>query len=246
MGLMPVLDHNQKFVTDKNSVTRKANRFEISRRENQLFHQCVWLTLEKSVEEFAAGGHGIKVACANAVVRQIVQVLALWITNRAEHELILQWNPHDCFHCEYASEDRDCPAHFSSDYANLHDLAIVDEQVQEAMVESTYWRDMHNVNITCHTLPDQALCICACHAVYLISKFLNLSVVLGAVATRGRMHTPPRTPHLSQLCSFQTPSSMLTVARVPVSSLCNDTSTVKDTCIASQSPVGFAHCPTAI
>ena len=46
-----MLDHNKMFVTDKNSVTRKANSFEISRRENQLFHQCVWLTLEKSVEE---------------------------------------------------------------------------------------------------------------------------------------------------------------------------------------------------
>jgi hypothetical protein len=137
MGLVPVLDHNKMFVTDKNGVTRKANRFEISRRENQLFHQCVWLTLEKSVEEFAAGG--TKVACADAVVRQIVQVLALWITDRAEHELILQWNPHDCFHCDCASEDRDCPAHFSSDHANLYDSAIVDEQVQKAMVEGTYW-----------------------------------------------------------------------------------------------------------
>jgi len=54
MGLVPVLDHNKMFVTDKNGVTRKANRFEISRRENQLFHQCVWLTLEKSVEEFVS------------------------------------------------------------------------------------------------------------------------------------------------------------------------------------------------
>ena len=54
MGLVPVLDQNKMFVTDKNGVTRKANRFEISRRENQLFHQCMWLTLEKSVEEFVS------------------------------------------------------------------------------------------------------------------------------------------------------------------------------------------------
>ena len=43
-----MLDHNKMFVTDKNGVKRRENKFEISRREEQLFHQCVWLLLEKS------------------------------------------------------------------------------------------------------------------------------------------------------------------------------------------------------
>jgi len=103
----------------------------------------MWLSLEKFVEDFAAGG--TKVECADVVVRPIVQVLALWITDHAEHELILQWNPHDCFHCDCASEDRDCPAHISSDHANLYDSAIVNYQAQEAMVGGTYWRDIENV-----------------------------------------------------------------------------------------------------
>jgi len=75
MGLVPVLDHNKMFVTDKNGVRRRANRFEISRRKEQLFHQCVWLTLEKSVEEFALGGRMVQ--CGDGQVRTIVQVLAL-------------------------------------------------------------------------------------------------------------------------------------------------------------------------
>jgi len=136
MGLVPVLDHNKMFVTDKNGVCRRANRFEISRRLEQFFHQFVWLTLEKSVEEFALGGRMVQ--CGDGQVRTIVQVLALWITDRAEHELILKWNPHDCFHCDCASADRDCPAHFTSEHTNLYDSSEIEQKVQEAMTDGTY------------------------------------------------------------------------------------------------------------
>jgi len=67
-------------------------------------------------------------------VRSIVQVLALLITDRAEHELILKWNPHDCFHCDCACADRDCPAHFT----HLYDSSEIEQKVQEAMIEGTY------------------------------------------------------------------------------------------------------------
>ena len=33
MGLVPMLDHNKMFVTDKNGVRRRANRFVISYRD---------------------------------------------------------------------------------------------------------------------------------------------------------------------------------------------------------------------
>ena len=72
MELVPVLDHNKLFVTDKNGVKRRANKFEISRREEQLLHQCVWLLLEKSVEELVLGGRFVH--CGDDVVRKFVQV----------------------------------------------------------------------------------------------------------------------------------------------------------------------------
>ena len=75
MELVPVLDHNKLFVTDKNGVKRRANKFEISRREEQLFHQRVWLLLEKSVEELASGGRFVH--CGDDVVRNFVQVLEI-------------------------------------------------------------------------------------------------------------------------------------------------------------------------
>jgi len=135
-GLVPMLDHNKMFVTDKNGVKRRENKFEISRREEQLFHQCVWLLLEKSVEELASGGRFVH--CGDDVVRKFVQVLALWITDRAEHELILKWNPHDCFHCDCATVDRDCPAHFTSDHVNLYESTQVDDQIMQAMTNGVY------------------------------------------------------------------------------------------------------------
>jgi len=136
MGLVPVLEHNKMLVTDIKSVRRRANRFEIGRREEQLFHQCVWLMLEKSVEEFALAESMVK--CGDGVVCSIVQVLALWITDRAEHELILKRNPHHCFHCDCASADRDCPAHFTSEHTNLYDSSEIEQKMQEAMTEGTY------------------------------------------------------------------------------------------------------------
>jgi len=109
----------------QNGVRRRANRFAISRREEQLFHQCVWLTLEKSVEEFALGGRMVQ--CGDGVVRSIVQVLALWITDRAEHELILKWNPHDCFHCDCAVET----------YAYIHITYILPNASRQRVSRST-------------------------------------------------------------------------------------------------------------
>jgi len=113
-----------------------ANRFEISRREKQLFHQCVWLMLEKSEEEFAVGGRMVQ--CGDDVVCKIVQVLVLWITDGAEHELILKWNPHDCFHCDCASQDCECLAHYTSDHTNLYESAKIEYKVHKAMTEGTY------------------------------------------------------------------------------------------------------------
>jgi len=73
MGLVPVLDHNKMFVTDQNGIKRRANKFEISRCEEQLFHQCVWLLLEKSVEELASGGRFVY--CGDDAVRKFFSKL---------------------------------------------------------------------------------------------------------------------------------------------------------------------------
>jgi len=94
MGFVPVLDHNKMFMVDVHGNRKRATPFEVVRRERELFHQCqcAWLLLEKSVCVYGERGRLIK--CGDGVVRNVIDILALWITDHKEHELILLWHEH--------------------------------------------------------------------------------------------------------------------------------------------------------
>jgi len=136
MGLVLHLDHNKMFVQTKTASAGGQTDSRSAAERNNFSTSVCGSMVEKSVEEFALGGRMVQ--CGDGQVRTIVQVLALWITDRAEHELILKWNPHDCFHCDCTSADRDCLAHFTSEHTNLYDSCEIEQKVQEAMTEGTY------------------------------------------------------------------------------------------------------------
>ena len=136
LGFVPVLDHDRMFTVDSSGRKKKASSFEIARRERQLFHQCIFLVLRKSIQVHQDSGR--LVLCGDGVVRRVVDILALWITDRQEHELILWWQEHMCFHCDCRKEDRDTPGHFTCPHSTPHNSESVDKQVMLAALHGTY------------------------------------------------------------------------------------------------------------
>ena len=77
--------------------SKRRKEWDIQRRRRKLFNATLYQLLRTIIAVYREGGR--VVACADGNMRKIVPVLAMWVTDRQEHEHINQVPAHGCFHC---------------------------------------------------------------------------------------------------------------------------------------------------
>ena len=77
--------------------SKRRKELDIQRRRRKLFNATLYQLLRTIIAVYREGGR--VVACADGNMRKIVPVLAMWVTDRQEHEHINQVPAHGCFHC---------------------------------------------------------------------------------------------------------------------------------------------------
>ena len=93
-GFIPLLDVN---------CMDTAKKMDIKRRKRQLFNKAMYTMLESLIKIYEAGGEWV--LCGDGITRKILPIVAMWITDRQEHETVLQILAHICFACYLPRRD---------------------------------------------------------------------------------------------------------------------------------------------
>jgi len=202
-GMVPQLDHALMREVKKGVVgTRQASRSARARRERQLFLDCAWLILKSLVDVVNEGGR--HVLCGDGKVYKFLTILAAWLTDRMEHELIVGSHPHNCYHCAVPQHLKDCQTD-----ARLLDSADVQEQIETAITTGQYggdvWREKYAPSSTSglpilgtETWPDGSV---HTDMVQSWERYDHCSSTTGFRADRNPLHQLPHC-NLNQVCMY--------------------------------------------
>ena len=97
LGFVPELDRSKTSLTDQ----------AFARRMRQIMDTCLCLVTEEMLAVVRKGG--VQEICCDMRMRTLVPLMAIYPTDRQEHELVLHAKVHSCFHCTV-------PADRKSDY----------------------------------------------------------------------------------------------------------------------------------
>jgi hypothetical protein len=125
LGFIPAIDQSKVGLAD----------VALARRQRQIMDACLCVVTHDLLETVQRGGESVM--CADGRSRVIVPMLALYVTDRQEHELVLQAKALSCFHCEV-------PTHRKGDSAWAGQpkcAAGVHKQTVRAMTTGVYGED---------------------------------------------------------------------------------------------------------
>jgi hypothetical protein len=92
------------FVPELDQQCCKYSDFEFKRRKRQIMDACLCLVTQDMLHVVRAGGE--TVACGDGRTRCIVPLLAIYATDRQEHETVLHAKAHSCFHCDVPATEK--------------------------------------------------------------------------------------------------------------------------------------------
>ena len=98
LGFVPEFDQSQTRLSDS----------AFARRKRQIMDACLCLVTQDMLEAVQRGGEDV--TCGDGQVRRIVPLLAIYPTDRQEHELVLHAKVHSCFHCKVERHQKSDPA----------------------------------------------------------------------------------------------------------------------------------------
>ena len=87
---------------------RQAPKHARIRRHRRLFLDCAWTILKSLVDVVNEGGRYVQLGSGRVV--KALPILAEWVTDRQEHELIVGAHQHTCYQCDVPEHLKDQPS----------------------------------------------------------------------------------------------------------------------------------------
>ena len=108
------------------------------RRHRRLFLDCAWTILKSLVDVVNEGGRYVQLGSGRVV--KALPILAEWVTDRQEHELIVGAHQHTCYQCDVPEHLKDQPSS-----SKLYDAADVCAMTHEAACTGRYGGELWTV-----------------------------------------------------------------------------------------------------